>query len=488
MLNGSHDATVNRQLSEALQLYGMGRTGEAKVVYERLTRQAPQRVEPFLNLGQIAYGEAAFETSLNWFERAVALRPELPDALIGAGQALLVLGRPAKALDFFEKAQRSNPRSDETMHGIGDALSQLGRMAEARAAFERAVVLAPDVPGNHCALAFVARFTANDPRLADLEKIAAKMAHLPPPTQCELHFALGRAYDDLGRHEEAFTQWQAGNAIKRRYTDYDEAVHLAILKDLAAAFPAEVMAARRGNGDRSDIPVFVVGMPRSGTSLVEQIIASHPEAHGAGEFPDLHLLISQNVAGENFPTHFADVPNEALGRLGALYVAHLKALAPEARRIVDKLPFNFMLCGLIHLALPAARIIHVRRDPVDTCLSCYANLFSQGVNYSYDLNELGRYYRAYAALMDHWRTVLPEGVLFEVQYENLVADFEPEARRIVAHCGLDWDGRCLAFHKTERVVHTLSATQVRQPLYRTAVDRAAPYRRWLTPLIAALGK
>lgn len=487
MLYGSQDAMVNRQLSEALQLYGMGRISDAKAIYERLTMQAPRRVEPLLNLGQIAYGEGAFETSLTWFQKACALRPELPDALVGAGRALLALGRPTEALAVFEKCRARNPRSDETMHGIGDALSQLGRMAEARAAFEHAVALAPDVAGHHCALAQVARFKADDPRLAGLEKFAATMARLPPPTQCELHFALGKAYDDLSRHDEAFAHWKAGNAIKRRYTKYDEAAHLAILKDLAAAFPAAVMAARRGAGDPSELPVFVVGMPRSGTSLVEQIIASHPKAHGAGEFPDLHLLISQNIVGENFPAHFAAVPDEALARLGALYVTHLKALAPEAGRIVDKLPFNFMVCGLIHLALPAARIIHVRRDPLDTCLSCYANLFSHGVDYSYDLSELGRTYRGYAALMDHWRTVLPEGTMLEVQYEELVADFEPQARRIVAYCGLDWDARCLAFHNTERVVHTLSAAQVRQPLYRTAVGRAAPYRPWLTPLIAALG-
>ncbi len=482
------NAMVNRQLSEALHLYEMGRVDEAKAIYDRLTSLAPQRVEPYLNMGEIFFAEGQHEEALSWFERACTTRPGLPQALAGAGQTLLALGRPAEAMSVFERLLRLNSRSDMALHGMGEALSQLGRMAEARAAFERAVALAPDVVGHHCALAYVGRFVENDPRLTGLENLAAKMVFLPPPAQCELHFALARACDDLGRHKQAFAHWQAGNALKRSHVDYDEGINLGILEDLAAAFPAEVMTARRGAGDPSDIPVFVVGMPRSGTTLVEQIVASHPQAHGAGELKDLHHLLSQNVLGENFPTHFADMPNEALQRLGSLYVSRLKAMAPRADRVIDKLPSNFMLCGLIHLALPAARIIHVRRDPVDTCFSCYANLFSQGIYYSYDLGELGRYYRAYEALMDHWRDVLPQGAMLEVQYEDLVANFETEARRIIAYCGLDWDARCLSFHKTERVVHTLSAAQVRLPLYQSSIGRAAPYRQWLAPLIDALGE
>jgi hypothetical protein len=174
-------------------------------------------------------------------------------------------------------------------------------------------------------------------------------------------------------------------------------------------------------------------------------------------------------------------------RFADFYVMRLKAHAPGADRIIDKLPTNFVTAGLIHLALPNARILHVTRDPLDTCLSCFANLFSQQIDYSYDLGELGRYYRGYAGLMDHWHRVLPPGTILDVSYEGLVADFESEARRIVAHTGLEWDPACLAFHRTKRVVHTLSAAQVREPIYARAVGRAAPYAAYLEPLRKALG-
>lgn len=480
------DAMVNRLLAEAMQLCQMGRFAEARAIYGRAMALAPQRVEPYLNCGQIDMAEEQFEDALAWFERARQRKPDLPPALEGAGDALLALGRPAEALPMFERLQAIQPKSSAAFHGAGEALKQLGQLTPARAALERAVALAPDAVGHHYQLAQLARFVENDPRLVGLERLKAKSASLSEPERCQLYFALGKACDELGRHAQAFEHWRVANAIKRRHTGYDEAMFLGILKDLAAAFPADVMASRRGAGDDSDVPVFVVGMPRSGTSLVEQIIASHPEAFGAGELMLLHQLLGQNCAGPEFPAHFGAVPNTALGQMGAMYVSQLQANATKAKRIVDKLPANFMLCGLIHCILPKAKIIHIKRDPLDTCLSCFTNLFSQNIDYSYDLAELGRYYRAYETLMDHWHRVLPEGTILEVSYEALVGDFANEARRIVAYTGLAWDEACLSFHRTERVVHTLSAAQVRQPLYQTAVGRATPYAPWLAPLRRAL--
>ncbi len=486
MTENRPDAQIKRQLAEADGLCRSGRYDAAKGIYMRLTALMPSAAEPYLGCGRIAMSSGDYDEAAYWFRRACAVRPDLPAALEGTGSALLALGQPEEALKIFEHMENLDPKSDAAFHGAGQALSQLGRLTEARQAFERAVLLAPDFAGHHYELAGIGRFGESDPRLAGLKFLAKKIASLPEEEQVELHFALAKADDDRGRWDEAFSHFQAGNALKRRRIAYDEAMFLGILRDLAAAFPREVVDARRGAGDPSEVPVFVVGMPRSGTSLIEQIIASHPDAAGIGESMYLHRLLGQNLAGADFPAHFSAVPNEALRRLGSLYVSRLKAMAPGAKRVVDKLPANFMLCGLIHLALPKARIVHAMRDPLDTCFSCYANLFSQHIDYSYDLGELGRYYRAYAALMAHWRRVLPAGVMLDVSYENLVENFEAEARRLVAFCGLGWDARCLDFYKTKRVVHTLSAAQVRRPIYRTAVGRAAPYRPWLGPLIAAL--
>jgi hypothetical protein len=245
------------------------------------------------------------------------------------------------------------------------------------------------------------------------------------------------------------------------------------------------MRERAGQGDPSPVPVFILGMPRSGTTLVEQMLASHPQVHGAGELSDFTAAVAGLDGPDGVP---ADIGGAELRRIGARYVARVRPLAPGALRITDKMPANFRFAGLIHLALPNARIIHLRRDPVDTCLSCFSILFGGDQPHTYDLGELGRYYRAYQRLMEHWRAVLPLGVMLEVQYEALVGDFEPQARRIVAHCGLEWDDACLDFYKTQRPVHTASAVQVRRPVYQTSVGRWRPPEDLLRPLLDALDR
>ncbi len=237
-----------------------------------------------------------------------------------------------------------------------------------------------------------------------------------------------------------------------------------------------------GLGDRSSpVPVFILGMPRSGSTLVEQILASHPEIFGAGELKAFDQALTSLGTGQDVSP---DMGEAELRRLGGAYVAAVRPRAPTALRITDKMPANFRYAGLIHLALPNARIIHTRRDPVDTCLSCFMHMMP--MPYTYDLAELGRHYRAFAALMAHWRDVLPAGVSLEIDYEDVVEDLEGQARRIVAHCGLDWDDACLSFHTTERPVRTASAVQVRQPVYRDAVRRWLPYKDMLQPLLDEL--
>jgi hypothetical protein len=306
---------------------------------------------------------------------------------------------------------------------------------------------------------------------------------------------LGKAYGDLNRPEPALRHLLAGNALKRPEVDYDEAVTLGKLERSKAAFTPERLARLRGLGDPSDRPIFVVGMPRSGTTLIEQILASHPRVFGAGEL--MHFSHSAGHVCEPpgatvpYPEMMASITGEQLRTLGARYLEAVAAAVPRSRgapHFTDKMPANFRLVGLIHLALPNARIIHARRDAVDTCLSCFSKLFAGSQPFSFDLGELGRYYRVYDSLMAHWRAVLPQGAMLEVQYEELIADFEPQARRIIAYCGLEWDDACRAFHRTERPVRTASAVQVRQPLYASAVGRGRPYEPWLGPLLAALGR
>lgn len=449
-----------------------GRTDEAIAQLQRAVRLQPDSLDLAMHLAVTALRAARFEAAEAAYRAALALQPDLAEAHCGQGEALGALDRHEEAARCFERAIALAPDVAMVHYNYGSALTFLGRLDEARTAYETAVGLAPEVPSYRYALMALKPIAADDPDLRALERMALSAANYPAWEQAELHIALAGAYDGLGRWEKAFSHFESGNAIKRRLVRYDEAEELRRLSDVAARFTREFLATHAGEGDPDPRPVFVVGMPRSGTSLVEQVLASHSAVFGAGEQSILPALAA---AG---PTEWRV--------LGAAYVERLQRLAPEAERIVDKLPGNFVHAGLIHLALPNARIIHVTRDPLDTCFSCYSKLFSGAVNYAYDLGELGRYYRAYAALIAHWRSVLPPTVLLDVSYEALVADLEPQARRLVAHCGLEWEPRCLAFHASKRAVRTASAVQVRRPLYNNAIGRARPYLPWLGALQAAL--
>jgi Sulfotransferase family len=266
---------------------------------------------------------------------------------------------------------------------------------------------------------------------------------------------------------------------------YEEGLALGLFDRIEAVFTPELIAAKSGAGDTSPMPIFVLGMPRSGTTLIEQIIASHPMVQGAGELRTLHEVVLK-VLTDPYPECAPALSAAALCSIGERYIAEVRKLAPSGERVTDKMPSNYYFAGLIHLALPNAKIIHTVRDPIDTCVSCFSKLFASPQNHTYDLAELGRYYKRYERLMAHWRGVLPAGRILDVCYENVVADLEGQARRIISHCQLPWDDRCLSFHETTRPVRTASATQVRRPIYKTAVGRWHAYEEQLEPLLKAL--
>jgi len=299
---------------------------------------------------------------------------------------------------------------------------------------------------------------------------------------------LGKAYDDCDQPARAFNYFSQGNALKRQEVPYDEAATLGVMERTREVFSAGMMAAAGGQGDPSVEPIFIIGMPRSGSTLVEQILASHPQVYGAGESREFHHLVNNFAPGRSYLDAVTDLTGPELQRFGELYLTRVRPADSTPARITDKLLINFLYAGLIHLALPNARIIHTRRDPADTCLSCFTKLFSVGQYFSYELGELGRYYRAYQRLMDHWRSVLPSRVLIEVDYEAVVADPETQVRRLLAHCGLDWDPACLDFHHSERAVRTASAVQVRQQIYGQSVGRWRKYAPFLQPLLRELGR
>jgi tetratricopeptide (TPR) repeat protein len=461
-----------------------GRLAEAVVFYRRALAVRPQYPEAHNNLGNVLATVGQPSEAVAHFREALVLRPDFAEAHGNLGNALFALRQLDEAVSCLEKALALDPNLADAQHNLANVLQTLGRLEEARHAFERAVALAPKRAELYRGLAEAKRFLPGDPHLAAMEELARDAALLTDAQRLELHFGLGKAYGDLDRYEEALRHLQQGNALKRKQVKYDETAKLQGLRDTATVFSAELIRRNEGLGDPSADSIFIVGMPRSGTTLVEQVLASHPEVFAAGEVMNFREAMEAVAA---FPEAMPSLTAEQLREIGARYAKSMRALAPTAERITDKMPSNFRFVGLIHLALPNARIIHVRRDPIDTCLSCYSKIFTGDQPFSYDLGELGRFYRAYEALMAHWRRVLPEGAMIEVQYEELVADFETHARRIVDYCGLAWDERCLAFHETKRPVLTASAVQVRQPLYRSAVGKWRPYAALLAPLLDALG-
>jgi tetratricopeptide (TPR) repeat protein len=423
---------------------------------------------------------------------ALTLAPDDPEALNAMGLVRSEQQSSEEALALYRRVLERKPDFADAHNNIGNILKENGELAAARAAYARAIELDPHEAAYYVNFVDAKKFVDGDADLVAMETLARKSETLSDTARYRLNFALAKAYDDLGRYDDAFACMQQANALKRKRIAYDEARMLGLFDRIRSILDRRLLATRSGSGYGSSLPVFVVGMPRSGTTLVEQILASHPAVHGAGELPDLDLLVDRmRDAGDRAFHYPEDTPALApsqLRALGRAYVEGLRRRAPGAARVTDKMPANFLFLGLIHLALPGARIIHVRRDPRDTCLSCYSKLFTAEQNFTYDLGELGRYYRKYAELTVHWRDVLPAGRVLEIRYEDVIADLEASARRIVDHCGLEWDPTCIAFHEARRPVRTASASQVRRPIYRSSEGRWRAYQHHLGPLLAALGE
>ncbi len=529
----SYENALARDSNFAEAHYGLGtalqalkRYEEAVACFERALAIDPDYVEAHCGLGASLQALKRLERSVACYSRAIALAPDLADAHFGRGIALKSLRRDAEAVTSYGRALALAPgyaevhnslgvalqaldRYDEALAEFGVAISlkpdyaqafvnrgaaldEMGRAAEALADFERAFVLQPRTPGICYALALSRKIGADDPCLAAIEELAKDLRSLGEEERVLVHFALAKAYADLGRHQSGFDHVLAGNTLRRQRIDYDETKTLATIERIGTAFTPEIMGAHRGGGDPSSLPIFIIGMPRSGSTLVEQILASHPLVFAGGERLDIASALKTvgvDCTAASFPDAVRGLGGDRLQQFGSAYIAQLQhAAAASSRaapaRITDKMLANFFIAGLIHLALPNARILHACRDPIDTCLSCFSTLFEQP--FACDLGELGRYYAIYARLMNHWRMLLPPDIMLDIQYEEVVDDLDRQARRIIAHCGLPWDDACLAFYKTERPVKTASVNQVRKPIYRNSVGRWRPRDEVLRPLLLGL--
>jgi tetratricopeptide (TPR) repeat protein len=452
------------------------------------------------------------------FEKALALQPDSIDFRFNLGLAWRDSGVPLQALDCFAKNVEAAPGHLPSLQQLGLALRECSRLQEALAVFQRATTLAPDDIEIHKCIAMTHVDLANiDVAIECWKRVlqldpACSLAHLrlshlrksehdiPAMEQLyakaeknvdriNLAFGLGKALEDTGRYDQAFRYLLEGNQLKRKQFRYSLEEWQAFFEKLKSIFNAEFLRGFPGAGVLDDTPIFILGMPRSGSSLVEQILASHPDVFGAGEVRTLPALCAEGAQRRSlpFPDYFQQLRDSDWRDMGAQYLAALRAKNPIAPRITDKMPQNFRFVGAISIMLPRARIVHCQRNPLDNCWSMYKNLFAEGHPYAYDLQELGKFYSNYQSLMAHWNAVLP-GRIYNLSYEKLVGDPQAEIRGLLEFCELPFDQRCVDFHRNERAVNTMSAAQVKRPINADSIESWSFFRDHLEPLSRELSQ
>ena len=466
---------------------------EALRVLGEALKFAPTNVQTLLLTSKIQLKRSNLQAAEQAARLALKEESENPEALTILGQVLHETDRYDEALDVLDRALKKAPENPEALNFYGVALKSVGRLDEAREYILKALKLNDAMYGAYANLNDLVDFSEGigEELFNRMDAIFESVKNPEADQFLALHFAYAKALDDRGQHEKALDHYITGGRMKRAQLDYKEDETHGFFDAIRAAFPKEVFENRKYEGLDDDRPVFIVGMPRSGSTLVEQILSSHPDVYGAGEVKYLARALGQLrdrfPSLPKYPDMMAKITPAQLDITAKNYQQALAQGAGNAKRITDKLLTNYFFLGLINLLFPKAKVIHTQRNPVDTCLSGFTKLFKDDMPHSYDLSELGRYYAKYRELMEHWEQVLPEGFLTTVVYEDVVADTEKEARRLIEFLGLPWDDRCVDFHKSERPVKTASVAQVRKPIYKTSVERWRKYGPGLQPLVDAVG-
>jgi len=481
------DTTAVHLLAEVFAR--MGRFSDAEILLSRLLA-----VDPDFDGARFALADALFRQqkgaeAIPHIQRLLAQAPTDPAYRNLLAAALGLVGEDDQVIAIYKGLLADYPKQPKVWLNYGHALRTVGRGDDAVAAYQRCMALAPSLGDAYWSLANlkVASFAAED-----IAAMAAQLelADLPSIDRLHLHYALGKALEDQGDAAGSFEHYARGAAIRRADASYDAEATTALVLRSKALFTREFFAARAAAGSPSPAPIFIVGLPRSGSTLVEQILASHSAVEGTMELPDIGLIAKGLGFGEEaapYPGSLAGLEAPALTALGETFLERTRVHRKLGRPFfVDKMPNNFQHIGLIQLILPQAKIVDVRRHPLGSCFSAFKQHFAQGQPFSYDLADLGRYYADYVELMAHFDGVLP-GRVCRVIYEDLVEDTEREVRRLLDHCALPFEAACLTFYENERAVRTVSSEQVRRPIFRGGLDQWRAYEPWLEPLKAALG-
>jgi len=462
-----------------IALEKLGNIGGAIVAYDRATKLLPSLTEAWFRAGALVYILGHRDQAIGCFRRAAATGGRTGFGGLGMARALLMENRNQEAERVLREMLVADPRNAMAYDLLGNLLSEVARFDEARACFERAISLAPLLAGSYYELVRCRPVTRDDDGLLQRMEAALATPGLEAGQRLRLHLAIGKAAEDLGDYAIAMRHFDAADAVRRSSVPFDSAAFSIEIERLIARCTPEWIARAPELGSGNATPVLIMGMPRSGTTLVEQIVSMHPGVGAGGElqFWNQRGAVWHRSGAAGNETSF-------LAKAAADYLSVLRAIAPTATRVTDKMPFNFLWAGLIHVALPRAIIIHCRRAAVDTALSIHQTHFHPSVAFPTGGAELVAYFRSYQRLIGHWRRVLPADRFIEVDYEDLTGSPEPVTRRIIAACGLDWHDACLRPESNPRAVNTPSKWQTRQPIYRTSVARWRRYEPWLGPLRA----
>ncbi len=465
------------------------RADEAEGLLEKAIALAPDFIAAIIDLGRLRKEQDRYGEALECFDRAIAADPGNAPAHYLRGATLAPASFTVEAIDAYQKCLALRPGHIGALLGLGHVLKAVGRYQEAIDSYAACIREAPDSGETYWSLANLKTYRFDDATVAEMERRVAGSG-LSASSEVNFLFALGKAYEDRGDYERAWHYYRTGNDKQRAQVAYDP-VQTEVMNDrLLRVFTAEFLQSRAGVGLADPAPIFIVGLPRSGSTLLEQILASHSQVEGTSELPYLGRVatwLNRNRAdGINYPEAVRELAPAHFERLGRDYLEqarmHRRSGAP---RFIDKMPNNFPSIGLLSLILPQAKVIDARRHPLDACLSCYRQLFAKGQTFTYDLTEIGEYWLQYQRMMDHWAEVLPGRVL-TVQYEEVVGDFEAQVRRLLEFCGLPFEEACLRFYESDRPVRTPSSEQVRQPIYDRSVGHWRHYAAQLDELVAVI--
>ena len=484
-----HDVNALRLMATCAAF--AGRFREAERLLQRVVAQAPDYVEAQLDLGRLYKEQHRLAEAVACFEKAIELEPGNFQGHFLLGSVLAPAARTYDAIGAYRKAIELRPRHAGAWLGLGHMLKTVGQQDEAVEAYRECIRLKPGNGEIYWSLANLKTYRLSDDDIAEIEaQLAGDGADSDTQSRVNFLFALAKAWEDRGDYGRAWACYDEGNRTQRMEENYDP-VRTEVLNDhIIEVFDRDLMRSRAGQGHGSDEPIFIVGLPRSGSTLLEQILASHSQVEGTSELPYAGIVsnsIGRNRAdGVNYPMAVRDLEPGQLHQLGQDYLDLARIHRTEGRpRFIDKMPNNFPAIGLLQLILPRAKIIDARRYPLDSCLSCYRQLFARGQSFTYDLTDIGEYFLQYQRMMDYWHEVLPGRVL-TVQYEDMVTDFENQVRRLLDYCELPFEENCVRFWETDRPVRTASSEQVRQPIYTQSIHRWRRYEHHLGELIEVL--